>query len=44
MQHSFGSESINQTALNDYKTYLKHYSFKNLDPMSFEEFLRNYSS
>ncbi|REE83116.1 hypothetical protein BX611_0396 [Lutibacter oceani] len=43
-QISFTSEGVNQTALKDYKTYLKHYSFRNLKPMSFEDFLRNYSS
>ena len=37
-QTSFTSEGVNQTALKDYKTYLKHYSFRNLKPMSFEEF------
>ena len=44
LQHSFNSKRFNQTALNDYKTYLKHYSLKNLEPMTFEEFLKNYSS
>lgn len=44
LQHSFTSESINQIALKDYKTYLKHYSFKNLKPMPFEEFLKNYNN
>lgn len=39
---TFSNEGVNQTALNDYKTYLKHYSLKNLPPMSFKEFLQNY--
>ena len=43
-KHSFTSEKINQTALKDYKTYLKHYSLKELKPMPFEDFLKNYSS
>jgi hypothetical protein len=38
----FTAEGINQTALKDYKTYLQHYALKNLQPMAFEEFLRNY--
>lgn len=42
--HSFTFEAMNHTALKDYKTYLEHYSFRNLKPMSFEEFLKNYSS
>jgi len=36
------SEGLNETALKDYKTYLEHYSFKNLKPMTFEVFLKNY--
>jgi hypothetical protein len=43
LQHSFISKRINQIALKDYKTYVKHYSLRNLKPMSFEEFLKNYS-
>ena len=39
---SFSTEGVNQTALRDYKTYLDHYSLKNLDHMSFDEFLENY--
>lgn len=44
LQYPFTSEVINQTALKDYKTYLKHYSFRNLKPMSFDEFLKNYDN
>ncbi|MFB9271423.1 hypothetical protein ACFFT3_05940 [Lutibacter litoralis] len=44
LQYSLSSEGINQTALKNYKTYLKHYSFRNLKPMSFDEFLKNYRS
>jgi hypothetical protein len=42
LQHSYAKQGINQTALKDYETYLNHYSFKNLQPMKFEEFLKNY--
>lgn len=41
-QNRYAEQGINQTALKDYKTYLNHYSFRNLRPMTFEEFLKNY--
>ncbi|WP_157961177.1 hypothetical protein [Lutibacter citreus] len=41
---SFTKEGVNQTAYNNYQTYLNHYRLKKLSPMSFEEFLQNYTS
>lgn len=41
-QNSNSPQGINQGAVKNYKTYLNHYSRKNLQPMSFEEFLKNY--
>ena len=36
-------EAISKFAKRNYKTYLAHYKAKNLNPMSFEEFLKNYA-
>lgn len=35
---------IKAFALKNYKTYLEHYKLKNLAPMSFEEFYKNYAA
>lgn len=43
-QNVYTQQGVNQTALKNYKTYVNHYSFRNLQPMSFEEFLKNYCS
>jgi uncharacterized short protein YbdD (DUF466 family) len=44
LQNSHSDHGIKQTALNNYEIYLKHYRVKNLIPMSFEEFFKNYNS
>ncbi|MEX1383745.1 hypothetical protein [Lutibacter sp.] len=38
------TEGLNETAQKDYKTYLKHYSLRNLEPMNFDEFVKNYAN
>lgn len=38
------SEAIIQFAKRNYKTYLAHYEARNLKPMPFDEFVKNYSS
>jgi len=38
------SESIIQFAKRNYQTYLAHYQSRNLQPMPFDEFIKNYSS
>ncbi len=35
---------IKEFALKNYKTYLAHYKSRKLQPMSFTEFLKNYST
>lgn len=35
---------IKEFALKNYKTYLAHYKLKNLAPMTFEEFFKNYAA
>ena len=35
---------IKESAYKNYKTYVAHYESRELQPMSFSEFLKNYSS
>ncbi len=35
---------IKESAYKNYKTYVAHYKSRKLQPMSFQEFLKNYSS
>lgn len=36
-------EKISEFAKRNYQTYVSHYKERNLKPMSFEEFIKNYS-
>lgn len=36
------STPVSQFARRNYETYVKHYQDRNLTPMTFEEFLKNY--
>lgn len=38
------SNAIIQFAQRNYKTYLAHYQARNLQPMPFHEFVKNYSN
>ncbi len=38
------ANEIKAFALKNYKTYLAHYALKNLAPMTFEEFFKNYAA
>jgi len=38
------STFIKEFALKNYKTYLAHYESRNLKPIPFQEFLKNYTS
>jgi len=38
------STFIKEFALKNYKTYVAHYESRKLKPISFQEFLKNYSS
>ena len=38
------STFIKEFALKNYKTYLAHYESRNLKPIPFHEFLKNYTS
>jgi hypothetical protein len=40
----YTSDAIIQFAKRNYQTYLAHYKARNLKPMPFEEFVKNYSS
>jgi len=49
MEKSFTSknchpDAIIQFAKRNYKTYLAHYKARNLQPMPFNEFVKNYSN
>jgi hypothetical protein len=37
-------DAISQFAKRNYKTYLAHYEARNLKPMPFEEFVKNYTT
>lgn len=37
-------EAISEFAKRNYKTYVEHYQARDLVPMPFEEFVKNYSS
>lgn len=39
-----GANEIKAFALKNYKTYLAHYKLRNLAPMTFEEFFKNYAA
>jgi len=36
------TEDTKEFALKNYKTYVAHYKERNLEPVSFDEFLKNY--
>jgi hypothetical protein len=38
------SAFINEFALKNYRIYVKHYESRELQPVSFQEFLKNYIS
>lgn len=38
------STFIKEFALKNYKTYVAHYESRKLEPISFNDFLKNYSS
>ena len=38
------ANEIKAFALKNYKTYLAHYKLRNLAPMTFEEFFKNYAA
>jgi len=43
-ENNNSSTFIKKLALKDYKTYVAHYESRNLKPVSFSEFLKNYRS
>ena len=40
---SHTSSSISRIAKRNYNTYLRHYQLRNLKPMTFDEFFKNYN-
>jgi len=42
LTHNHTLSSISRTALKNYQTYVNHYKTRNLIPMTFEDFLKNY--
>jgi len=42
LAHNPVSSAVSKFARRNYETYVKHYQDRNLTPMTFEEFLKNY--
>ena len=42
LKEKHSSEDVEKTALKHYKKYVAHYISKNLNPMPFNEFFKNY--
>jgi hypothetical protein len=40
---NYSVESVSQFAKRNYRTYVTHYESRNLKPMPFEEFIKNYA-
>ncbi len=43
LNEKLSAEEVKKTALKHYKKYIEYYKSKNLNPMSFKEFYKNYS-